>query len=161
MTSCGEPWMNSRKTIKRMYDVYRTMAVADQQSLPTARLLVRLYGPKLGDYPSATLESVLPATLDAMLAVGHEQTDYATAGCTGSGQMTLFEFSVDSVVALLTEACPRIVDDRGVLVDVETRLTFAEWYHFVLLCVREFRKIPKTDGDELLLPSENFSQIQA
>lgn len=143
-----------------MYDVYRTMTVADQ-SLPTARLLIRLYGPKLGDYPSSTLESVLPTVLDAMLNVGFEQTDYATAGCTGSGQMTLFEFSVESVVTLLTEACPRIVDDRGVLVDVETRLTFAEWYRFMLLCVREFRKIPKIDGDELpLLSKENSNQIQ-
>lgn len=137
--------MNSRKTITRMYEVYRAMVTAE--SLPTARLLIRLCGPKFNSKPSPSLDSVLPVVLDIMFGLQDEHADWPYSAT--SNRKTLFECTVESVVSLLSQACPRIMDGRGVLVDVETRLTFAEWYRFVLLCVRDSRQVPQQDNEPL------------
>lgn len=152
VTGGGESWMNSRKTIARMYEVYQTMVTAE--SLPTARLLIRLCGPKFNIKPSSSLNSVLPVMLDIMFGLEDEHVDWAYSAT--SKLNIFFECSVDKVVSLLSQACPRIMDGRGVLVDVETRLTFAEWYRFVLLCVRDSCGIPK-QGMELLAREEIYS----
>lgn len=140
--------MDSRKTISRMYDVYRLMmkTASDDESpsLPTALRLIRLYGPKLthgrDSELSLRLDSALPAVLDAMFDSKKEQcTGIMASGST----LSVFECSVESIVALLSESCPKIVNRHGVLVAVETRLTFAEWYRFVLLCIRDCRCVLK------------------
>lgn len=132
----GERWMDSRKTVETMYDMYRTMGY----STPTARRLIQMYGPRLrvgGDEP-LSLESAMPTVLDTILSLGDNQTEPVTLCETReSGKMTLFGCSTESVVALLGEACPRIVDQHGLLVNMETRLVFVEWYRFILLCVRD------------------------
>lgn len=128
-----------------MYDLYRTMTVAETP-LPTARQLIRLYGPRFvsADGRRPSLDSVLPAVLDAVL--GSLDGHMAPVGPPRSST-AVFECSVDTVVALLREACPRIVDARGALVDVDTRLVFAEWYRFALLCVRDCRRVPGPERD--------------
>jgi len=133
-----------------MYEVYQTMVTAE--SLPTARLLIRLCGPKFNSKPSPSLNSVLPVMLDIMFGLEDQHADWAYSAT--SKLKTFFECTVESVVSLLSQACPRIMDDRGVLVDVETRLTFAEWYRFVLLCVRDSRLIPKQGKEPL--PQEDI-----
>ncbi|VVC24206.1 MORN motif [Cinara cedri] len=132
----GERWMDSRKTVETMYDVYRTMGC----SPPTARRLIQLYGPRLrvGGGEPLSMESAMPTVLDTVLSLGENQTEPVTLCETReSGTMTLFGCSTESVVALLAEACPRIVGQHGLLVNMETRLVFAEWYQFILLCVRD------------------------
>lgn len=137
--------MDSRKTVETMYDVYRTFG----SSPPTARQLIQLYGPRLavGDYgvPSR-LDSALPVVLDALLTLGNDQSE----------TVTLFGFTVDTVVTLLADACPRIVDSTGLLVDVETRLVFAEWYRFVLLCARDCRRVPAA----FAVPSDDDNSLR-
>lgn len=136
----SECWMDSRKTVETMYDIYRTMG----SSPPTARRLIQLYGPRLvvGDSSEPSpLDSALPAVLDAVLALGDDQSEIMTL-CGTSSQTMLFGCSVESVVTLLAEACPRIVGQHGLLVDMETRLVFVEWYRFVLLCFRDCRRVP-------------------
>lgn len=126
----------------RMHDVYRTMASADEP-LPTARRLIWLCGPRpvcrRGEQPgSPSLDSVLPAVLDVTLDLRDEHAGCAAA----SAAAEAFACSVGSVVSSLSEACPMIADARGVLVAAETRLTFADWYRFVMLCVRDGRLVP-------------------
>uniref|UniRef100_A0A2S2QR76 Uncharacterized protein n=1 Tax=Sipha flava TaxID=143950 RepID=A0A2S2QR76_9HEMI len=136
----GESWTNDRRTMASMYDLYRTMT-ATEQSLPTARRLIRLYGPRFvgTDGPHSTLDSVLPAVLDVVLG---SLDGHVTPFGPPRPSTTVFECSVETVVVLLREACPRIADARGALVNVHTRLVFAEWYRFVLLCVRDCRRMP-------------------
>lgn len=122
-------WANSRKTVTTMYDVYRKMSTADAESPPppvTVRRLIRLYGGNDG---------VLPAVLDVVLGLAGEAVATAAA---------VFEFSTRTVAALLSEACPTAVDGcsdpaHPLFVALDARMTFADWYHFVLMCVRECR----------------------
>lgn len=134
-----EPWTNSRKTMTTMYNLFRTMTT--DESLPTARQLIRLYGPRPWNRlrSPASSDGVLPTVLEIIFGLRDEQTDFMVK-CP-KGLTTLFECSVHSIVTLLAEACPKIVDYRGALVAVETRFTFAEWYSFVMLCIRESRKV--------------------
>lgn len=144
-----------------MHDLYRTMTMTETGSaaheppLPTALRLIRLYGPRLAvDGPRTSLDSVLPDLLHVVL----ESLDGHVAPVGLPKPTAMFECSVDTVVAMLCEACPRIADARGALVNVETRLVFAEWYHFVLLCVRDCRRLPALDrngGGGTLLPQSS------
>lgn len=124
----------------RMYTVYQTMAAADEP-LPTARRLIRLCGPQSvgggGGEPPSSLDSVLPAVLDVALGLRDEQATDCVVAATAAAEA--YACSVESVVATLSEACPIIVDTRGVLVASETRLTFADWYRFVMMYVRDGR----------------------
>lgn len=146
--------MDSRKTVETMYDVYRTFG----ESPPTARQLIQLYGPRLkvGEYGAPSrLDSALPVVLDALLILGNGRSETATLFGV-RGPMTLFGFTVDTVVTLLAEACPRIVDSAGLLVDVETRLVFAEWYRFVLSCARDCRRVPAAGA----VPSDDDNALR-
>lgn len=147
VTGDGKTWVNSRKTIERMYRVYRITVTACGETLPTALQLVRLYGPKFDGKRSPPLNSVLPTVLDVVFDLEHEHADcFATPRLT-----TVFEYSAESIVSLLSEACPKIVDS-GVLVALDTRLTFAEWYRFVLLCVRQSRRVSILSDEEQSVP---------
>lgn len=121
-------WANSRKTMTAMYDVYRKMTTMDAESTPppiTVHQMIRLCGGNDG---------VLPAVLDVVLGLAGE---VATAAA-------MFEFSTSTVATLLSEACPTAVDrrydlGRPLLVALDARLTFADWYRFVLMSVRDCR----------------------
>lgn len=122
-------WANSRKTMTTMYDVYRKMSTTDAECSPppiTVHQLIRLYGGNDG---------VLPAVLDVFLGLAGEVVATAAA---------MFEFSTRTVATLLSKACPTAVDScsdpaHPLFVALDAQLTFADWYHFVLMCVREFR----------------------
>lgn len=125
--SAAGRWADSRKTITTMYDLYRKMTTTAERPPPpiTVHRMIRLCGGNDG---------VLPALLDAVLALAGE---VATAAA-------MFEFSTSTVAALLSEACPTAVDSRDglpqpLLVALDARLTFSDWYRFVLMCIRECR----------------------
>lgn len=131
-------WANSRKTMTTMYDVYRAMTTTDAESPPapiTVHRLIRLYGGNDG---------VLPAVFDVVLGLAGE---VATAAA-------VFAFSTSTVATLLSEACPTAMNRRddfshALLIALDERLTFADWYRFVLMCVRDCRIVPapeKTDS---------------
>jgi len=122
-------WANSRQTLTAMYDMFRNMATTDAADSPpptiTVHQLIRLCGGNDG---------VLPALLDVVLGLADEVANAAA----------VFEFSTSAVATLLSEACPTAVDRRDdlphpLLVALDARLTFADWYRFVLMCVRECR----------------------
>ncbi|CAI6345123.1 unnamed protein product [Macrosiphum euphorbiae] len=122
-------WANSRQTLTAMYDMYRNMTTTDAADSPAATItvhqMIRLCGGNDG---------VLPALLDVVFVLADEVANAAA----------MFEFSTSAVATLLSEACPTAVDLRydllhSLLVALDARLTFADWYRFVLMCVRECR----------------------
>lgn len=146
--SATNRWANSQKTIVTMYDVYRTMAKADDQSSPppiTAHRLIQLYG---GDH------GILPAVLDVVLGLSGEVASAAA----------VFEFSTSTLATLLSEACPTAVDNYDALphaVALDERLTFADWYRFVLTCVRECRMPATTVEYSSVVESFSASTISS
>lgn len=130
-----------------MYRLMLKTTDAEAQSLPTVLWLIRLYGPKLtNDIDSSQmcprLDSVLPAVLDVMF---DSKDEFCTGLTTSGSMMSMFECSVESIVTLLIESCPKIVDRHGAIVAVDTRLTFVEWYRFILLCIRNCHYAHKSD----------------
>lgn len=139
--SAAGRWANSRKTMTAMYDVYRTIATMDVESPPppiTVHRLIQLCGGNDG---------VLPAVFDVVLGLaGDVATDAA-----------VFEFSTSTVAKLLSEACPTAKDSRddfphAPLMALDERLTFADWYRFVLMCVRDCR-LPTPEKSDTVISS--------